>query len=79
MEKNIIKINSEISKANREITQLKFDLDRHKTDYRKAIVDECVEELMKIKNEEGELNERALKIYIGNLSLDVKNLYLDKN
>ena len=72
----LIEVNKELNKYKAQKVSAEGHIIELMDDYRSELVRECVQGLMKILNEEGELTERDLKIYINNLSLDVRNLYL---
>lgn len=49
-----------------------------KDTYRIELVKECISNLSKLLKDNGELSERDFKIFINDLSLDVRDIYLNK-
>ncbi|MEK4907392.1 hypothetical protein [Niallia sp. FSL M8-0099] len=65
-----------------EMSKLKFELDdklslleKAKDNYQEVLVQETIQNMMKILSEEGTLSERDFKIFLGNLVRDIKHLY----
>lgn len=64
-----------MNKKKYEFDEKKRDLEKAKEEYRKALVEETIEEVLVILKEEGTLTERDLQIFLGDLSLQTKHLY----
>lgn len=71
----LIGINSEKTKLEDQKSQIESKLKAVKAEYRDQLVDNCVESLMKIQEEDGNLSARDLKIYLSNLAMDIRNLH----
>jgi hypothetical protein len=74
--KKLVEINQEIGKysSQRNSAGKLMDL---KNDYRAELVNECVTNLIKIQSETSILSERDLKIFINNMALDIRDIYLN--
>lgn len=72
----LVDIYAEISKHESQKTSAEGRLSSLKDDYRRELVSECIGNLLKIKEEENQLTERDMTIYINNLTTDVRNLYI---
>jgi hypothetical protein len=72
----LIEINKEIGKYETQKNIALGRLATFRNDYRAELVKECVANLTKILNEEGKLTEKDLQIFINNMSLDIRDLYL---
>lgn len=68
-------IYKEITKATHTCNEAKANMEEIKNQYRKQLVDDCIENLVKVQAEKGTLSERDLEIFILHLTHDVRNLY----
>lgn len=63
------------SKAEHMISEAKSALKAANEEYVSFLIDQKVKELIKIQNEEGNLNEDALKLFLNSLVYDVLDAY----
>lgn len=64
-----------MSKKEYELNEKKSELEQAKEEYRETLINETVEYIQTVLKEEGEIDERGLKIFLGDLSLKTKQLY----
>lgn len=64
-----------MSKKKYGFDEKKREFEEAKEEYRETLVEETIDNLLKILKDEGNLDERTLKIFIGDLSVRTKQLY----
>ena len=64
-----------MSKKETEFEEKKRELKEAKDEYRTALIEESIQNVLKVLKEEGTLTERDLKIFLGDLSVKTKQLY----
>ena len=66
----------QMTKKGYELNEMKEAFEAAQDQYREALVDDTISDMLNVVNEYGKITERDLKLFLGNLSLEVKNIYL---
>jgi hypothetical protein len=70
-----MKVYNEMSKKKFELDDKLNELEAAKDNYRESLVNETINDILNVLKEDGKLTERDLKLFLGNLALDVKHIY----
>lgn len=68
-------IYKKMSKKEYELEEKKRELKEAKDEYRTVLIEESIQNVLRVLKEEGSLTERDLKIFLGDLSVKTKQLY----
>ena len=74
----LLNISKEISKAEHIRDEAKANIQELKDQYRKQLVEECIENLHNVQEKEGPLSKRDMEIFIGHLAQNIRNLYIER-
>lgn len=66
---------NEMSRKQYELDDKYNELIQAKDNHREAKVNETIENILEVLKEEGTLTERDLKLFLGSLAIDVKQIY----
>jgi hypothetical protein len=64
-----------MSKKQYELDDKFSELSKARDDYKDHLVDETIAAILDIQENDGKLNERTLKLFLNNLSTDIKHIY----
>jgi hypothetical protein len=64
-----------MTKKGYELEEKKNEMEDAKEQYREVLVNQAIDYVLTVLKEDGKLTERDLKIFLGDLSLQTKQLY----
>ena len=64
-----------MTKKGYELEEKKNEMEYAKEQYREVLVNQAIDYVLTVLKEDGKLTERDLKIFLGDLSLQTKQLY----
>ncbi|MFO1442881.1 hypothetical protein KDN24_06585 [Bacillus sp. Bva_UNVM-123] len=67
---------NEMSKKKFELDDKLSELEQAKDNYKDELINDAINDMMKILSEEGTLTESDFKLFLGNLARDLKSLYV---
>jgi hypothetical protein len=70
-----MKAYNEMSKKKFELDDKLGELETAKDNYRESLVNDTIVNILNVIEEDGKLTERDLKLFLGSLALDIKNIY----
>lgn len=62
-------------KKKNDLERMLNEVEKANDGYRESLVDATVSDILNVISDGGQLTERDLKLFLGNLSLEVKNIY----
>jgi hypothetical protein len=64
-----------MTKKSYELDEKKKEMEDAKDQFRETLISQTIDNVLTVLKEDGELTERDLKIFLGDLSLQTKHLY----
>ena len=64
-----------MSKKRYELDDKRSELEQSTDRYREQLVNETIDDILNILKEEGNITKRDLKLFLGNLALQTKQMY----